>query len=211
MAHARMLRQAMWTLAVMLSLTASAVVRAQPTPDASRDAFQACDDRAFLALTMARNYLMTGRNKDMVLPHLKGNPDAEAMAEELFRRVEANEIRHPGEFAADVLMQCASEQKLKVGASRSLIATCFVRTDVAFFMHGGRADNLTQVEAVRRVSGRLKARDLYPMWLITDISEAVYRPAQAPELRPLMGAVAWGCIQRRGAASAAPPASAASR
>ena len=72
-------------------------------------------------------------------------------------------------------------------------------------------NNLTQVEAVRRVSGRLKARDLYPMWLITDVSEAVYRPAQAPELRPLMGAVAWGCIHRRGAASAAQPASAASR
>jgi chemotaxis protein methyltransferase CheR len=45
----------------------------------------------------------------------------------------------------------------------------------------------------------------------TDVSEAVYRPAQAPELRPLMGAVAWGCIHRRGAASAAQPASAASR
>jgi hypothetical protein len=211
MAHARLLRRVMWTLALMLGLTAGAVVRAQPTSDASRNAFHTCDDRAFLALTMARNYLMTGRNKDLVLPHLNGNADAEAMAEELFRRVEANEIRHPGQFAADVLTQCASDEKLKVGASRSLVATCFVRTDVAFFMHGSRADNLTQVEAVRRVSGRLKARDLYPMWLITDISEAVYRPAQAPELRPLMGAVAWGCIHRRGAASAAQPASAASR
>ena len=73
MAHARLLRRVMWTLALMLGLTASAVVRAQPTPDASRNAFHTCDDRAFLALTMARNYLMTGRNRDMVLPHLKGN------------------------------------------------------------------------------------------------------------------------------------------
>ena len=211
MAHARTLRRLVWVSMLMLGLTASMAVRAQQSLDDSRTAFRTCDDRAFLALSMARNYLMTGRTKDMVLPHLNGNRDAEAMADDLFRRVEANEIRHPGEFAADVLIQCAADEKLKVGASRSLIATCFVRTDVAFFLHASRADNVTQVEAVRRVSGRLKARDLYPMALINDVSEAVYRPAQAPELRPLMGAVAWGCIRRRGAPSAAQPASAASR
>ena len=211
MAHARTLRHVLWTLMVTLVLMASTLVRAQAVGNESRNAFQRCDDRAFLALSMARNYLMTGRNRDMVLPHLEGNKAAEAMADELFRRVEANEIRHPGQFAADVLIQCASEEKLKVGASRSLIATCFVRTDVALFMHTGRADKLTQVQAMEKVSGRLKARDLYPMWLINEVSEAVYRPAETPELRQLMGAVAWGCIQRRGAAPAAPPASAASR
>jgi len=211
MAHARTLPRVVWTLMLAIGLVASAAVRAQQVANDSRTAFRTCDDRAFLALTMARNYLMTGRNRDMVLPHLNGNQDAEAMADELFRRVEANEIRHPGQFAADVLIQCASDEKLKVGASRSLIATCFVRTDVAFFLHAARADNLTQVEAVRRVSGRLKARDLYPMSLINDVSEIVYRPAQAPELRPLMGAMAWGCIQHRGATSATRPASAASR
>ena len=211
MAHARTLPRVVWTLMLTIGLAASAAVSAQQAANDSRTAFRTCDDRAFLALTMARNYLMTGRNRDMVLPHLNGNQDAEAMADELFRRVEANEIRHPGQFAADVLIQCASDEKLTVGASRSLIATCFVRTDVAFFLHAARADNLTQVEAVRRVSGRLKARDLYPMSLINDVSEIVYRPAQAPELRPLMGAMAWGCIQRRGATSATRPASAASR
>jgi hypothetical protein len=204
MAHARMRRLVMWMSMLMLGLTASAVVHAQQGRDDSRHAFRTCDDRAFLALSMARNYLMTGRNKDMVLPHLNGNADAEAMAEDLFRRVEANEIRHPGQFAADALIQCASDERLTVGASRTLIATCFVRTDVAFLMHASRMDKVAQVEAVRRVSGRLKARDLYPMSLINDVSEAVYRPPQAPELRQLMGAVAWGCIHRQGAAASAP-------
>jgi hypothetical protein len=209
MAHAR----TWWRMLIgLVGLAAITPVRAQPERDEARQAFRVCDDRAYLAVNMARNYLMTGRNKDMVLPHLQGNREAEAMAEELFRRVEANEIRHPGQFAADVLMHCASERKLKVGASPALLATCFVRTDVAFFMHASRADKLTQVQAISRVSGRLKARDLYPMWLIRDVSDAVYRPAEAPELRQLMGGVAWGCIQRRGAAPAAPtPASAASR
>src|SRR5688572_19904636 len=125
MAHARTLPRVVWTLMLTLGLAASAAVRAQQVANDSRTAFRTCDDRAFLALTMARNYLMTGRNRDMVLPHLNGDQDAEAMADELFRRVEANEIRHPGQFAADVLIQCASDEKLKVGASRSLIATCF--------------------------------------------------------------------------------------
>ena len=87
-----------------------------------------------------------------------------------------------------------------------------MRTDVAFFMHASRADKLTQVQAISRVSGRLESRNLYPMWLIREVSDAVYRPAEAPELRKLMGGVAWGCVQRRGAAPAAPAAaSAASR
>ena len=101
----------------LLAATASTGACAQAVSDNPRVAFRVCDDRAFLAVSMARNYLMTGRNKDMVLPQLQGNPAAEAMANELFRRVEANEIKHPGQFAADVLMQCATEQQIEVGAS----------------------------------------------------------------------------------------------
>jgi hypothetical protein len=195
----------------LLGAGAGSAARAQAVRDDPRLAFRVCDDRAFLAVSMARNYLMTGRNKDMVLPQLQGNPAAEAMADQLFRRVEANEIRHPGQFAADVLMQCADERQLKVGASRQLLATCFVRSDVAFLMHASRGDKLTQVQAITRVSGRLGARDLYPMWLIREVSEAVYQPVETPELRQLTGAVAWSCVQRRGAAPAATPgASAAS-
>jgi hypothetical protein len=40
------------------------------------------------------------------------------------------------------------------------------------------------------------------MALINQVAEAVYTPAKAPDLRQLMGSVAWGCIHR-------PPASAA--
>lgn len=198
-----------WSVAgvvLALGLGASAASHAQPGNDA-RSAFRLCDDRAFLALNMARNYLMTGRNKELVLPVVQGSLLGEAMAEELFRRVEANEISNPGQFAADVLIKCASEEKLTVGAARPLIATCFVRTDIAFLMHARRVEGLGQVEALSSVMGRLKRRDLYPTALINEVNQAVYTPPQTPELRPLMGAVAWGCINRRAAPSAASAAS----
>lgn len=209
MARIGALVRMVWAMA--LGVVASQALHAQPARDDAQHGFRLCDDRAFLALNMARNYLMTGRNKELVSPIVKGSLVGEAMAEELFRRVEANEIRHPGQFAADVLIRCASDENIKVGAARPLLATCFVRTDVAFFMHASRVDNLPQIDAMTKVSGRLKARDLYPMWLISDVNDAVYRPAQTPDLRQLMGAVAWGCVRQRGAAPVAAAASAASR
>lgn len=179
--------------AAVLVLGAPAVSQAQPT-DAARDAFRACDAQAFLALNMARNYLMSDRNRGLVLPQVEGSPLGRAMAEELFDRVDRGEIRHPGQFAADTLFKCAGELKLTVGASKAQAAVCFTRTDVALLLHGERGKGVLRQKAVANVSAKLKARTLYPMSLINQVAAAVYTPAQPPELRPLMGTVAWGCI-----------------
>jgi hypothetical protein len=196
-------------LLLPLGLTAHGAAPARPS-DSLRTAFVACDARAFLALNMARNYLMTDRNKDLVLPFLRDDAAAQAMADELFRRVDANEIRHPGQFAADILQRCATEQKLNVGAPRALVATCFVRTDIAFFLHTHRSEGVKQGEAISKVLTRLKSRALYPAALVTSTSDAVYKPLEPPDLRQLMSAMAWSCIGKgRGAATS--PASAASR
>jgi hypothetical protein len=186
-----------------LCSTAQAQVQAKNTAD-PRDAFRACDAHAFLALSIARNYLMSDRNRSLVMPQVEGSPMGRAMAEELFDRVEAGEIKHPGQFAADTLFKCAGELKLRVGTTREHAAVCFTRTDVAFLLHTERGKGSEKQKAVSNVSARLTARSLYPMSLISQVSDAVYTPPQLPNLQQVMGAVAWGCIkQRPGAASAA--------
>jgi len=190
---------------VLLCGLAAQAAQAQPAGDAAaRESFQVCDGRAFLALNIARNYMSTGRNRDTVIPHLQGDAAAEAMAEDVLRRIDAGDVRHPGEVAADVLFQCASDYRITVGASRQRAALCFTRTDVAFFLHVERSQKVVRQQAVSKVSKRLASRELYPMALINTVADAVYSPPQLPDLRLLMGQVAWTCIgQQPVAASAA--------
>lgn len=190
-----------------LGVVAALGARAQSAAPDAREAFRACDEQAFLALNIARNYLMTNRNRDMVLPHLRSSAMAEAMAQELFDRVDSGEIRHPGQFAADKLFACAGERQLRVGTGRERAALCFTRTDVAFFLHAERERKVVRQQAVANVLKRLALRELYPTALVNSVAEAVYRPAETPDLRRLMGAVAWGCINEQPAAAAAPAAS----
>jgi len=193
------------TMALFWGLCSAAQAQAQTKKSTvdPRDAFRACDAHAFLALSIARNYLMSDRNRGLVMPQVEGSPMGRAMAEELFDRVESGEIKHPGQFAADTLFKCAGEMKLRVGATREHAAVCFTRTDVAFLLHSERVKGSAKQKAVSNVSAKLTARSLYPMSLIGQVSEAVYTPPQAPELRRLMGSVAWGCINQRPAAASA--------
>jgi hypothetical protein len=165
--------------------------------NAANAAFRACDGQAFLALGIARNYLMSDRNRSLVMPHVEASKAARAMAEDLFDRVDRGEIRHPGQFAADTLFDCAGALNLSVGASKEHAALCFTRTDVPLLLHVERAKATVQHQAIATVSGKLTQRTLYPMSLIQQVAEAVYRPEKVPDVQQLMGAVAWGCINSR--------------
>ena len=188
-------------LCALLTVSATGAAVAQAPDDgggtATRDAFGVCDARAFLALNIARNYMMTGRNRETVMPHLRADAAAEAMAEAVLARIDAGAVRHPGEVAADALFECAAEQKISVGASREQVALCFTRTDVAFFLHVERSQKVVRQQAVSKVRTRLASRELYPAALINSVADAVYTPAQLPDLRQLMGSVAWACIRQR--------------
>ena len=155
---------------------------------------------------MARNYLRSDRNRALVMPQVEGSEIGRKMAEELFDRVERGEIRHPGQFAADTLFNCARDLKLRVGTSKEHAAVCFTRTDVAFLLHVERVQGTPRQKALANVSGKLTLRTLYPMSLIQQVAEAVYQPQKTPELQPLMGAVAWGCIHNPSPAVASTPA-----
>jgi hypothetical protein len=188
---------ALLAITCALAATTSHGQPASAPSAASRDAFGACDAQAFLVLNIARNYMMTGRNRDTVMPHLKGDANAEALADDVFRRIDAGTVHHPGELAADTLFQCAAERKIDVGAPREHVALCFTRTDVAFFLHAERSQNVARQQAVSKVRARLTSRELYPVSLINQVAEAVYAPPQLPDLRQLMGRVAWTCINQR--------------
>ncbi|HEY6514360.1 MAG TPA: hypothetical protein VI032_20455 [Burkholderiaceae bacterium] len=193
-------------------LAASACAPAQTGTGANEDrrgAFRVCDAKAFLALNIARNYMMTGNNRDTVIPHLQGEATAVAMAEEVFRRIDAGQVRHPGEVAADVLFECAAQYQINVGAPRQQVALCFTRTDIAFFLHAERSRQVPHQSAVARVQARLTSRELYPAVLIDQVAKAVYASPELPALQPLMGQMAWSCIHKASLAAAA--ASAASR
>jgi hypothetical protein len=205
---------ALWCLGLVASASVHAQAEAPKAPAApgaeAREAFRACDAQAFLALSMSRNYLMAGRNRELVRPHVQGNAMGEAMAEEMYNKADAGEISHPGQFAAEVLFRCATEAKLRVGASRQRVATCFTRTDVAFFLHGERERGVVRQQAVSNVLKRLTVRELYPTSLVNTVAEAVYKPEKSPDLQRLMGALAWTCINQPPAAASA-ATSAASR
>jgi len=193
-------------LLVIAAVTAAAA-QAQPTA-ASRAAFQTCDSQAFLTLNIARNYMMSGRNKELVEPYIKDSALARAMADEVYQRVDAGQVRHPGELAANALFACAAEQEMPVGAARKQVAVCFTRTDIAFFLHAERSQHVVRQTAVSKVLSRLTSRELYPVSLVNQVADAVYAPPEAPDLQQLMRAVAWTCIN---ASTVAKAASAASR
>jgi hypothetical protein len=92
---------------------------------------------------------------------------------------------------------------MPVGAPRQQVALCFTRTDIVFFLHFERSNHVVRQNAVSKVQVRLTSRELYPPALISTIAEAVYAPPELPDLRQLMGSVAWACINRPASAASA--------
>lgn len=170
---------------------------------AQRESFRRCDEQAFLVLNIARNYMMTDRNRDAVMPVLKEDAAAVKTAEAVMDRIDAGIVRHPGQEAAAALFECAAAHGMNVGAPREQVALCFTRTDVAFFLHVERSKHVVRENAVHNVGTRLTSRALYPTALIEQVSRTVYAGAEPPDLRRLMGTVAWACIRERPRAASA--------
>jgi hypothetical protein len=191
--------------ALVLALT-SAHAAAQAPSEQAQQAFKLCDARTFVALNLARIYLREGRDAEATLAPVKDSDWGRATVKELIRRVDAGELRHPAEFAADVLYQCAIRERLAVGRSKVTAQVCLARSDIAYELHAHRVQGLVRQEAIARTTQRLTPRELYPTGLVNVVAEAVYAPAQPPDLRALASQVLWGCIR-----SAPRAASAASR
>jgi hypothetical protein len=182
-------------------------VRPAAPASAAQAAFRLCDSRTFVASSMARTYLYEGRDRQKVIALVNNDNWARPLAENLMRRVDASEIKHPAQFAAEILFQCAITEAIQVGASRTEVQVCLARTDIAAELHAARLQGTSRVQAVARTRGRLKPPELYPPAMVDTVADIVYSAKTMPSLRALSSEVLWGCL----AARPRTPAPAASR
>lgn len=164
---------------------------------AAKAAFRLCDSRTFAALAMGRTYLYEGRDRQKVLALVKDHDWARPLAENLVRRADAGEIKHPAQFATEVLFQCAINETIQVGGSRTDAQVCLARTDIAAELHAARAQGVSRAQAVGRTTGRLKPPELYPPAIVNTVADVVYGAQTLPSLRTLSSEVLWGCMAAR--------------
>ncbi len=195
---------ARWLAAsLVLGGTFAGPAQAQPA-SAVQAAFRLCNARTFVAMSIARSYLGdAARNKEVVLGAVKHHSWGSALAQQLFQRDQAGQLKHPAEFAADVLYQCAITEGLTVGAPKSVAQVCLARSDIVFYLHGDRAQGLVQQEAVSRTTARLVPREVYPTALVNAVARAVYAPKDLPDLRTVSDRLLWACINSQPTAASA--------
>lgn len=184
---------------------AGALRPARPA-SAAQAAFRLCDSRAFVALSVARAYLLEGRNREQARALVRDNPWGSSMVDELLRRADAGTLRHHAEFAGDVLVQCAIAEAIPLGVTKPAAQLCLARADIAQQLHAARSRGVARQVAVERVTRTLTPPELYPPGLVPVVAAAVYQPTALPELRRLSGQVVWSCIREQSR-----PAAAASR
>src|SRR3954469_4532705 len=122
------------------ALSIPAFVAAQAPPAGASPkavaAFRTCDAEGFMALNIGRNYMLGKRDRENVLPYVRGSAFAQALAYELFDRVDKGEIQHYADFATEKLQDCALREGMDLQVSMTKARTCYARTDIPFFLHG---------------------------------------------------------------------------
>ena len=186
---------------VLAAIWMPALVGAQaPAGDAPAQpsaAFRTCDTEGFMALNIARTYMAGGRKRDDVLPFVSGSAVGEALALELFERVDKGEVKHYADFAAGKLLECAVREGMNLQEPAWKARICYARTDIAFFLDLDRQTGADRESAEAKTSARLKNREVYPSGLIQAVAESVYARGGSPEdLRRVMGTVFWTCFNK---------------
>ncbi|HWI83662.1 hypothetical protein [Ramlibacter sp.] len=182
--------------ALLLPPQANAQAPSGGAASAGRAAFRLCDAEGFMALNMGRNYMLGRRDRESVLPYVRGDEFGQKLALELFDRVDKGEVKHYADFAAEKLYDCARRQNMALPEPVAKAKICYARADIPFFLHADRQAGLDRPAAEEKTAARLKNRELYPPALIGAVAQAVYDGADAPDLRQLMGMVFWSCLQQ---------------
>ena len=134
---------------------------------------------------------------DDVLPFVSGSAVGEALALELFERVDKGEVKHYADFAAGKLLECAVREGMNLQEPAWKARICYARTDIAFFLDLDRQTGADRESAEAKTSARLKNREVYPSGLIQAVAESVYARGGSPEdLRRVMGTVFWTCFNK---------------
>jgi hypothetical protein len=193
------LRSSVLTGLVATALLVSAYAE-EPSPPASPDdvaerrAFLVCDSEGGLALAIARNYFLSGRKEEQVLPYVGDKQPGLGLAQKLFRESAAGKVSHHADFATEVLFECASREGLALDKPNALVRMCFARVDIPFFLQTLRRRGVEKGEAITRLETMLKDRDIYPESMIQATAQSVYSDDAGSDANKLMGTVFWSCV-----------------
>ncbi len=179
-------------LALLVLLLLAATASAQST--SSNASFKLCESEAFLSLNVARNYLLFGRQRENVLPYLSKAQFDQDLAQELFRRVEANEIRHHAQFAAEKLAACAMRTGQEFSRPKFVVESCFAKVDIPFFLFNSLEEKASKEDAVANAEKLLPNRDSYPAALIREVAERLYPSATLEQTQRTMRSLFWNCV-----------------
>lgn len=180
-------------LLVLLSLLPLAMPAAAQSGSA-KDSFTLCESEAFLSLNVARNYLLFGRKRDNVLPYLSNSAFDQDLAQELFRRADANEIRHHAQFAAEKLAACAKRTGQDFSRPTFVVESCFAKVDIPFFLYNALEEKASKDDAIASTEKSLPNRDLYPAALIREVADRLYPSSSLDQTRRTMRSLFWNCV-----------------
>jgi len=164
-----------------------------PASAAGEASFKTCESESFLALSVARNYLLGGK-KEAVTPYLSDSAFDQALAEQLFRQAEAGELKHHSQFAADKLLACASREGVALEQTKTTVEACFVKVDVPFFLYLGKEEGLSKSDAIAKVERTLPDRNTFPSPLIAAVAERVFAASSVQQVQRSSRAMFWSCM-----------------
>lgn len=165
-----------------------------PAIAAGEASFKTCESESFLALSVARNYLLGGKKKEAVTPYLSDSAFDQALAEQLFRQADAGEVKHHSQFAADKLLACASREGVAVEQTRASVEACFVKVDIPFFLYLGKEEGLSKSDAIAKVERIFPDRDTLPSSLIAAVAERVFAASGVQQVQRTSRALFWSCM-----------------
>jgi hypothetical protein len=111
-----------------------------------------------MALAMARNYFLSGRNEAHVLPYVGDKQPELGLAHRLFAEAAANQVSTHAAFVTEVLLECAPREGTKLDKPPELVMLCFARVDIPFFLDTWRKAQVAKQAATARAENALKHR-----------------------------------------------------
>ena len=162
--------------------------------DKAKASFDICESEAFLSLSISRQYFLSGKKRDAVLPYIGPSKFDQELASELFRRVDSGEIKHYATFAAEKLYSCAMREGAQLATPRAVAENCFAKVDIPFFLFLAQENHLGKTEAIARVEKQLKDREQFPSKLIELVAEDMYSSPTSEQFQRTQRKVFWNCM-----------------
>ncbi|MFM8899104.1 MAG: hypothetical protein ACKOF9_04040 [Burkholderiales bacterium] len=165
-----------------------------PEKNPDSNSFQVCESEAFMSLSVARQYIASGKDRSSVLPYVGETLDNKTLAEEVFRRVDAGQIRHHATFATEKLYECASREGAALTVPPKEAELCFAKVDIPFLLFLAKENGLSKADAIARVGQQTRNQGQVPSALVSSVAERVYPSSTVEQTNRTMRALFWSCM-----------------